>query len=493
MSTPIKYKKERMFSFLPEHYLVCMIMLLLSYGLIYNLSSTINFPNMYQGTIVLSMLVLINLSIYNIYDLSIGSFIYNHFFQKETIVLILNLIICSISVLFLFCIYYTQKAHSIHYFEYLILILFSVLSLCVLITAREFISFYFILEFQGVCFYLLASFHKTAKISILSGIKYFILNSLVSVFLLLGFSILYLYSGLTYFDDYTVLFQYIDSIYTYNKHSLYVLFIGIILMSSTLFFKLYVFPFNFWVSDVYEGAPLSSVIFFSSVPFLNIFYVFYIFYISFFQFFDYWYGIIVLSSVGSLFIGSLGGIYESNIKRIFAYSSISTSGLLLLSFSIYGQSYTMHIIDYIVSYSLNVLGAFSIFANIGYRSFYYEDSLYLLAGLYIRNPILALLLIFFIFNLTGIPPFFVFFSKLEYLTNLNLYLEGWFLLLIVLFITVLNFVFYLRFIKLLTFSTPKNIIFSTSNYTLLSIVAVLSFVFSQFTLLNLYADWLLVG
>lgn len=486
-----------MISFLPEHYLIVIILIILTYGLMYNLSVTFNYPKIYTNVMLLSSLLLINLLVIYAYDLSMGIIIFNHFFCKNNTIVLLNICLVVLVGFYIFSIYHYQRLHHLASFEYLLLVLFSLLSLCLLISAREFISFYFILEFQGVCFYLLAAFNRLNKNSILSGIKYFILNSLISVIFLIGFSILYLYTGLTYFEDLYSIFYYIDTFTLhYGLSFQYISTLGILLITLTLFFKLYIVPFHFWVADVYEGAPFSSVIFFSTVPLINLFYVFYIFYNIFFQFFSLWYSVILVASIASLLAGSIGGMYESSIKRIFAYSSITTGGLVLTSFALYSNHssiYTMHVLDYILSYSLNALGVFAVFSTIQYRSYTYNDSFDIFSGLYKRNTTLSLLLIFFVFNLTGIPPFFVFFAKLEFLTNLSLFIEGWLLIFVVLFVTVLNFVFYLRFIKILIFSNSSNIAYSFGNSNVLSLLCVLSLILSQCTFINLVGDFLLIN
>jgi len=201
------------------------------------------------------------------------------------------------------------KQEQLNAFEFLILLLFSVLSMLLMISSYDFISFYLTIEFQSLCFYVLAASKRNSEFSTEAGLKYFILGAFSSGILLFGFSIIYGFTGMTNFGELTLLFTGIDgskdwigletlvaestqSIYpnqpilsmeaiqthdqsigwidgsqsdttkpSYSSHSNGIL-LGILFVAVGFLFKLTAAPFHMWAPDVYEGSPTAITAFF---------------------------------------------------------------------------------------------------------------------------------------------------------------------------------------------------------------------------------------
>jgi len=163
--------------------------------------------------------------------------------------------------------------YSLNSFEFSILILLSLLSLNLILITVNLISFYLLLEFQSFCFYILASYGKKNKYSFEAGLKYFILGSFSSVLLLFGIVLFYGFTGIFYYDDLHLFFLNFSNISS-NVYLTSVFNFAIALMLVGLLFKLYAFPFHFWVSDIYQGSPFIVTFFFSTIPFFSTFYIF---------------------------------------------------------------------------------------------------------------------------------------------------------------------------------------------------------------------------
>ena len=167
-----------MLTFLPEHYLLISSLFLLCYGITFGLSSNIKFPFLYKNITFLSILVLLNFIFCNIEDFILNNIYYNFFFLKDQSIYLIEILLAILTIVILIGSYAYNKNNNIFYWEYTLLILFSILSIFFLISSNEIIAFYFLLEFQSICFYILAAYNRKSKKSLESGIKYFILGSM---------------------------------------------------------------------------------------------------------------------------------------------------------------------------------------------------------------------------------------------------------------------------------------------------------------------------
>jgi NADH-quinone oxidoreductase subunit N len=439
-----------MISFLPEHYLILGILILLSFFSLTNLSVTHKFPRLSMGIIVLICILLFNFIFLVIYDLSFGDVFFNYFFIKLEIHSFIQLFMCFCLLLLLFNLTIYNKNSNINVFEFYIIVLLSLFSLCLLISSRELISFFFLLELQGFAFYILASFKRFEKSSIESGIKYFILSSFSSILILLGFSLLYSITGLMDFNE---LYFYFNN----NNTNNFILTLSFVFVLSGFLFKMYHFPFHFWVADIYQGSPLSSVSIFSTIPLLSIFYSFYVLCIYVFHniITDIKFIIFILS-LGTMIIGTIYALYQRKLKRLLAYSSITNIGYIitaLLNDNVFGLSNSLL---FIIIYLINLICIFILFMNLfDLKNKHYIESFYSLSGLYKTHKNISFLLIVYLFSIAGIPPFSSFFSKLFLITSLLN--ESYYLIVGVMIITTFfSCFYYLRIVKTISYNSVNN-------------------------------------
>ena len=232
--------------------------------------------------------------------------------------------------------------------------------------------------------------------------------------------------------------------------------IGFMLICVSILIKLAIAPFHFWSLDVYEGSPNTTTFFFSVVPKIGLFVLLMrICYVSFYQIFieDYQIYFFMLA-VLSVFVGSIGGLEQRKLKTLLAYSSISHTGYLLLSFSTGNIEGMQMMFYYLIIYMTSGLCFWSVYLFLRQkRNFYFNKSNKELGDLVLlkeSNPMLCLILAITLFSIAGIPPIVGFLAKIGVflvVVNSSAYLVA---LLSILFSVVSTF-YYIRLIKILYF------------------------------------------
>lgn len=265
------------------------------------------------------------------------------------------------------------------------------------------------LEIASLSSYILAGIRKGAVRSYEASLKYFILGSFASGFLLYGIALAYGATGSTSL----AVFQQA----TIHSAEPSLLFISVALLLIGLGFKIAAVPFHFWAPDVYEGAPTPVTGFFASTikvagfaALLRV--VLALGHIPEIPWSSLLWGLAALTMT----VGNLAALRQTNIKRMLAYSSIAHAGYVLVGVTaaLYKNALTEStlgaVVFYLFAYSLMTIGAFAIVIAIGRRGNQAEE-ITDYAGLSDKHPILAFCLAVFLFSLTGIPPTIGFIGK----------------------------------------------------------------------------------
>lgn len=372
-----------------------------------------------------------------------------------------------------------KMAQRFKIIEYPLILLFIITGGTFLISCSDIVSIFLSIELQSYGLYLLSTIYRNSELSTSAGLTYFLLGGLSSCFILLGTSLLYANYGTTNLDGYYI----INSIsgmagdYTNNVSDLYkplYLNISLLIMSVGFLFKVSAAPFHFWSPDVYDAIPTIVTTFVAIIAKITIL----VFLLGFTQHTENiseahnfnWKTGLLLSSFISLIIGTVLGLTQSRIKRLFAYSTISHLGFILLALSIGSFESTEAFLFYLIQYSVSNLNAFVILVVIGF-SFYtlVNDGplkyIYInlsdrnnspiqligqLKGYFYVNPTLALSLVITLFSFVGIPPLIGFFAKQMVLSAAldNGYI---FLTLVAIITSVISAVYYLGVIKQMFF------------------------------------------
>ncbi len=344
-------------------------------------------------------------------------------------------------------------------YEYIILIMTSVLGMIFLIKANDLIGMYLAIELQSMGLYILAAYSRT-RYSSEGGLKYYVMGGLGSCIQLLGIAMIYGLVGTT---------NYIELSYFTDINDLK---LGYILILSGLVFKLGGVPFHMWLPDVYQGSPLISTAFFSILPKLSL--IIAIYQLSVIE--THYYEFI---RIASILIGTIQALYQVNIKRLFAYSAISHIGFIFIGIT---MNLWNSVIYYIMIYIIMSIRLFTILMEfkINNRFYYNLNSLQLLG---IKQPVLRFLLRLILFSMAGIPPLAGFFSKF-YLLERAIYQNYIVLRLIAIFGSIIATVYYIQIVQLLYFYNNQMINNNVYVQNKLSYSSSIVLRFSSFILIN---------
>ncbi len=332
--------------------------------------------------------------------------------------------------------------------EYMALTLFATLGMMVMISANHFLTLYLGLELLALSLYAMVALQRDSAVATEAAMKYFILGALASGLLLYGMSMLY---GATGSLELGAVATAIKS--GTANHTLLVF--GLVFVVSGLAFKLGVVPFHMWVPDVYHGAPTAITMLIGSAPKLAAFaFVVRILAEGLQPMMKDWSGMLIILAIASMGIGNITAIAQTNLKRMFAYSTISHMGFLLLgilSGGVEGYGASMF---YAIVYVLMTLGAFGMIMMLS-RLGFEADTLDDFKGLNQRSPWLAFMMLLLMFSMAGVPPTVGFYAKFSVLNAVIQTGHLWLAVVAVLF-SLIGAFYYLRIIKLMYFDAPES-------------------------------------
>lgn len=278
-----------------------------------------------------------------------------------------------------------QYTERINTFEVLVLILLASASMAFLASASDLISVYLAIELQSLCFYVLAGLKRNSEFSTEAGLKYFLLGAFSSGILLFGCSLLYCFTGITGFSEYSHLFAG-DSIESLQESTiinnflpLRALQLGFAFVLIAVLFKCSAAPFHMWAPDVYEGAPTSITAFFSIVPKLSVFALLVrLVYTAFHQLIEETplQTLLIFSCIASLLVGTFSAIAQNKIKRLLAYSSIGHVGYILMACTIHSQESLVALMVYLLIYVVMTVAIFGVVLSPLVREPYSQQSLH---------------------------------------------------------------------------------------------------------------------
>jgi NADH-quinone oxidoreductase subunit N len=337
--------------------------------------------------------------------------------------------------------------------------LFSLLGISVMLSANNFLVMYLGLELMSLSLYALTALRRDHAPATEAAMKYFVLGALASGFLLYGLSMMY---GATGSLEIPRVFEAIST----GQINQAVLALGLVFVVSGVAFKLGAVPFHMWVPDVYHGAPTAVTLLIAGAPKLAAFAMtFRLLVEGLLGLANDWQQMIVLLSVGSMFIGNVVAIAQSNLKRMLAYSTISNIGFVLLGFAptvVAGNTLSAangygSALFYIATYVFTTLGTFGIVMLLSRHGFE-ADQIDDFKGLAKRSPFYAAVMAIFMFSLAGIPPTVGFFAKLSVLqaiitTNQTSYIV---LAVIAVVLSLVGAYYYLRLVKVMYFDEPVD-------------------------------------
>ncbi len=340
------------------------------------------------------------------------------------------------------------ESRGIYKGELFSLTLFALLGMMVMSSSLNFVTLYVGLELLSLSLYALVGLRRDNVHATEAAMKYFILGALASGMLLYGMSMVY---GGTHSLDLLTIAQ---RIMNGEVNHLLVIF-GLVFIVTGIGFKLGAVPFHMWVPDVYEGAPTPIAQLIGSAPKIAAFaFVIRILAQGLEAYVQDWRYMLVLMAVLSLAVGNLSAIAQTNIKRMFAYSTISHMGFLLLGILVGTPVGYAAAFFYAVTYMLTTAAGFGVVMLLS-REGFEADRIEDFKGLNQRSPWFALMMLFVMFSMAGIPVFIGFFAKLavlEAVVNMGL---TWLAIYGVL-MSVIGAFYYLRVVKVMYFDDAED-------------------------------------
>jgi NADH-quinone oxidoreductase subunit N len=342
-------------------------------------------------------------------------------FTLDTFAIYLKLIIVvSTAIVVLLSAKYLEIEEA-HYGEYYALLLFCAVGMMLLASGTDLIVLFMGLEVMALCEYVLTGFLRGNRRSNEAAVKFFLLGAFSSGLLLYGMSLLYGISGSTKLAPIN---QNLSERLAHNPADP-ICWIALITILAGLYFKVAAVPFHQWTPDAYEGAPTSITAFISVGPKVASFALLVrLLLVALWPMAHQWQALTILVAIATMTLGNLAAITQTNIKRFFAYSTISHVGYLLLGLVAAadgekGKDGLTAVLIYLLVYAFMNLGAFAVII-IMRRKDLVGDEIDDLSGLMFRAPTLAILMLIFLLSLAGIPPtagfigkYFIFLSLIE--------------------------------------------------------------------------------
>ncbi|WP_341916901.1 NADH-quinone oxidoreductase subunit NuoN [Polaromonas sp. YR568] len=336
--------------------------------------------------------------------------------------------------------------------------MFALLGIFVMISGNNFLVLYMGLELMTLSSYALVALRRDNVTATEAAMKYFVLSAMASGFLLYGLSMMY---GATGSLDVNEVYRAIASRQVNHQ----VLVFGLVFIVAGLAFKLGAVPFHMWLPDVYQGAPTAITLLIGAAPQFAAFAICIRLLVQgLLPLAIDWQQMLALMAIGSLLVGNLAAVAQTNLKRMLAFSTISQMGFLLLALLAavvpgrplnaeyaYGAA-MFYAITYVLT-TLAVFGIILLLARTGHESEEITD----LAGLNQRSPLFAGVMAISMFSLAGVPPVVGFYAKLGVLQALMASQQTSYIVLAV-FAVLMSLVgafYYLRVVKVMYFDAPN--------------------------------------
>ncbi|MBU0946456.1 MAG: NADH-quinone oxidoreductase subunit N [Proteobacteria bacterium] len=332
--------------------------------------------------------------------------------------------------------------------EYYLFLFMSVLGLMMLVSSVELLSIFVALELSSFAVYIMVPMRDDSgnlRFQMEAGIKYLLFGVTATGFMLFGMSYMY---GLTGSTQLSVVIEKLSLMYSQP-----VAVIAMVMVLAGFFYKLAIFPFHFWVPDVYEGASNETTAFIASVPKLAAVALLIRLVSLINQEGQVIVNVLMVCAVLSMFYGNLSALVQKDIKRMLGFSGIAHAGFVLLgilTFQITGYANALY---YIIGYVVMNLACFLVICTVSQKgeNVMIED----LSGLYKRSPLMAFSLAVGLFALAGIPPFVGFMGKFMILTSALK--EGYLILVILAAInTAIAIFYYLSVVRVTFCSDPED-------------------------------------
>ena len=353
---------------------------------------------------------------------------------------------CLLAALALFMVDGYLSKVRIHGLDWKMTVMASLLGMVHLVLAQDLATFFVSFELVSIPSYLLAGFSVRDPRSNQAGMKYLLLGMVGSVFFLLGISFLYGASGSIFLTDIS------EAIYRGGSGQQSLALMSLVFFLIAFLFKTGAAPLHFWLPEVYQGSSYAALAVIASPAKLAVFGALYMLIQGPFSALDsYWKPALLLFALASVIFGNLQALTQTNLKRLFAFSSVLNAGFILLAIRSGAPGTSLY---YLCAYGLMSSGIWAAFIALG-TQVSDVDEFDDIQGVGKKHPALAIAITVILLSFAGIPLTMGFTAKFHVASDLLRGGEG-LEALVLLLVTVLSFFYYLRLVYLIWFSNESH-------------------------------------
>lgn len=288
--------------------------------------------------------------------------------------------------------------------DHFTLILFALIGGVLMTSFNNLLMLFLGIEILSLSMYVLAGSNKKVLASNEAALKYFLMGSFATGFLLFGIALIY---GATASFDIEKIGVFISS---GNLSHSWMLSVGVLFIVVAMAFKVSAAPFHFWAPDVYQGSPTVITAYMSTVVKTAAFAAFFrLFMHAFSSIGEVWHTTLMVISALTILVGNITAVYQNNVKRMLAYSSIAHAGYMLLAIVSMNETAGSALLFYTIAYAVSSIASFTILLLVSNATG--SDSIESFYGLSKRSPFLAVMTVVAMLSLAGIPPTAGFFAK----------------------------------------------------------------------------------
>lgn len=421
--------------------------------------------NLKKGLLLFILAGLAAAGVFAVLDWNTSQSYYSDMLRFDNFSLAFTLLLVIVTMLWMLTSqdYFSHTSNKVDRFA---LVLFSLAGAVVMVSFSNMAMLFLGIEILSISLYALAGSRKNRLSSNEASFKYFLMGSFASAFLLLGISLVY---GTVGSFNLSEIGQRISE----DSASLPTFFhAGVLLMLVGLTFKVSAVPFHFWAPDVYEGSPVPVTAFMATVVKVAAIASFYKIFVLFEPVQSTWWTVVIAIVVLTLIVANVTAVFQTHVKRMLAYSSVSQAGYILLAFAVATSASRGTIFYYLAGYCVSTLAAFAILQRVGEQE--------QLKGLFKRSPLLAVVMTVALLSLAGIPPLAGFFGKyFVFLLALNNGYTG--LVLLAVATSLIGAFYYLRvIITIFSSGADTAVSLSLSDRLFLTILLFLVFLLGLF-------------
>jgi NADH-quinone oxidoreductase subunit N len=367
----------------------------------------------------------------------------------------IGLLLATSAAVLLFAYGYLERQRA-HKEEFYILVLLATAGAMVLVESSHFASFFLGLEILSVALYALVAYLRTGSLPLEAGIKYLVLASSSAAFLLFGMALIYEETG-------SLDFSRIANVFAHPQTGTHtgLLFAGPTLLMTGVGFKLALVPFHLWTPDVYEGAPLPVTALIATVSKASVFGLLLRWLHPFSTSGGPIWILLAVSAIASMLAGNLLALFQSNIKRILAYSSIAHMGYFFVAILAGGALGFQAATYYLVAYLVTITGALGVLTALS-RGETEDCDIENYRGLFWRQPILAGVFTTMLLSLAGIPLTAGFLGKF-YVLAAGASSAAWGLVFVLIVSSVIGLFYYLRIVVTLYDAPDEDLAIERSS------------------------------